>query len=1523
MKKFFSFLCSLLIISRFAVAQAEILPLTVSWSYSGTAASYILYKDGVQVCVSNDPGAQEMTCNIFIEDVPMTFTLTAVDADGVESQQSAPYTLNPPVKDAYGNYIPQPSIVVDASAGDAPFDVTFDASGSIDILGTIVSYDWDFGDGETGNGPLLSHSFVLPASYIVTLIVEDDSGASAQTTVVISATDPTAAPSQNVAPIAVLTATPVLNFTSRIGFDAYSSSDADGTISAYYWDFGDGDTAVGEYVEHEFLTVGDYTVVLTIVDDEGTSAQDQIVMSVVEPPLANTPPIAAVSASSSQQMLHFYWVYAPGPDLAGFNLYQNGIQICSVSDPNARQADCPAYVDSGIVEYWVTSYDVSGVESDPSEIFNFDSSSIRPFGVTGDAPLSVHFSSGGTFDTDGTIVSYHWGFGDGTVGAGSLADHIFDLPGVYTVTLTVTDDAGDSAQATTDITVTGLVNEAPTVSSATFTTEENRSITGTLSASDQEGDSLTFSLTANGSLGTCTITDVTHGVFTYVPNAGMSGSDTFSFKVNDGTQDSTAAQVAINIVDVNVPPVAQAASVTIQEDQPWTGILQATDADSDQLTYSLVAGGSFGAVVIDAATGAYSYSPNTNAHGTDTFSFVANDGTFDSAPADVTIVVSPVNDTPAAVDDSAVTDEDTPVVIDLSVNDSDVDGDALRFSLDVSPANGTVSLTGSSAIYTPVPDFNGSDAFSYLLNDNNGGAATGQVTVTVNSVNDVPIAVFTSSAFTTTGEQLLHIEWSYPADQTVAGFRLYLDGQQVCAVKDPAARALDCLVTAEDRTAQISLTAFDSNNQETAPLNITVPMGAELQPGVNQGLAPLSLVFDAVESQDSDGTIVSYDWDFGDDTQASGQRVEHLFSLPGEYVVALTVTDDAAGKAVAQQAITVTSTDSEPTAANLTVITDEDTALTGMLSAADADGNVLTYSIVSEPANGAVVIPDSTSPQFTYTPTLDFNGSDSFTYKVNDGRLDSKTATVEITVFSINDPPVSQDDTAETDEDTPVAIDVFANDSDADGDILFVNSVSQGSNGTVLSAGNSVTYTPGLNFSGVDSFTYEVTDTGAGISRSTVTVTVHAVNDVPTASAVSLTTDEDASVTGALFALDLDGDSLTYSIVSLPANGSVVLPQSNNQQFTYSPNPDFNGTDLFTYKANDGAADSNIATVTITILAVNDSPVAQGDTASTDEDTPVTVDVLANDSDVDGDTLSFIAVSTGAHGSVVLAGNNVIYTPEANFNGADEFSYIIADGQGSSYATVSVIVSPVNDLPVLQALSQTVVSGQVAAIDVLSSAADIDGDPLVISSVTPSSNAKATAVNGVVEYAANAGFWGDDTLTYMISDGNGGEVGGIISITVEQPMSEITYSWDFDPAVPLVGFNFYRNGVKICETKDPVLRKFTCTAPVIEGSQTFAVTAVDAAGSESTFSNLMIVPPPSPTIEPTQVITYNWTYTGDLKRIMGFKLYMNGAMVCDTDDPGARSLSFTIPKTSETKIFKMISVDRTGVESEFSNPIKY
>ena len=238
---------------------------------------------------------------------------------------------------------------------------------------------------------------------------------------------------------------------------------------------------------------------------------------------------------------------------------------------------------------------------------------------------------------------------------------------------------------------------------------------------------------------------------------------------------------------------------------------------------------------------------------------------------------------------------------------------------------------------------------------------------------------------------------------------------------------------------------------------------------------------------------------------------------------------------------------------------------------------------------------------------------------------------------------------------------------------------------------------------------------------------------------------------------DPDSDTLTIVAVTQGAHGSVG---NNGTSVSYTPNPNFFGSDSFTYTVDDGNSHQVTATVNMTVTAVQDAPSATNDTATVAEDSGAnTINVLANDVDVDGDSLSVSAVTQGAHGSVTNNGSSVSYTPAANFSGTDSFTYTAHDGHGgTATATVNVTVTPVNDAPVAVGDAYTANAAgslSVAAPGVLGNDTDVDGDSLTAQLVTGPSHASSFALNsnGSFNYTKAAGFSGTDSFTYRASDG--------------------------------------------------------------------------------------------------------------------------------------------------------------------------
>ncbi|HIF9475366.1 TPA: Ig-like domain-containing protein, partial [Photobacterium damselae] len=468
----------------------------------------------------------------------------------------------------------------------------------------------------------------------------------------------------------------------------------------------------------------------------------------------------------------------------------------------------------------------------------------------------------------------------------------------------------------------------------------------------------------------------------------------------------------------------------------------------------------------------------------------------------------------------------------------------------------------------------------------------------------------------------------------------------------------------------------------------------------------------------------------------------------GEDSFTVVVDDGNGGTDTITVTVNVTPVNDAPVGEDVTTETQEETAVTGQLTATDVDGDNLTFKPGSDPTNGQVTVnPDGS---WEYVPNTDFNGEDSFTVLVDDGNGGTDTITVTVNVTPVNDAPVGEDVTAETQEDTTVTGQLTA--TDVDGDNLTFKPGTNPENGSVtINADGSWEYVPNTDFNGEDSFTVVVDDGNGGTDTITVTVNVTPVNDAPVGEDVSAETQEETAVTGQLTATDVDGDNLTFKPGSDPTNGQVTVNPDGSWE--YVPNSDFNGEDSFTVVVDDGNGGTDTITVTVNVTPVNDAPVGEDVSTETQEETAVTGQLTATDAD--GDNLTFKPGTNPENGQVTVnADGSWEYVPNTDFNGEDRFTVVVDDGNGGiDTITVTVNVTPVNDAPVGEDVSaetqeETAVTGQLTATDV-------DGDNLTFKPGTNPENGQVTVnADGSWEYVPNTDFNGEDSFTVVVDDGN-------------------------------------------------------------------------------------------------------------------------------------------------------------------------
>ncbi len=511
-------------------------------------------------------------------------------------------------------------------------------------------------------------------------------------------------------------------------------------------------------------------------------------------------------------------------------------------------------------------------------------------------------------------------------------------------------------------------------------------------------------------------------------------------------------------------------------------------------------------------------------------------------------------------------------------------------------------------------------------------------------------------------------------------------------------------------------------------------------------------------------------------------------------------SDGSLNSGLATVTITINPLNDAPVATNNSYSVAEDGVLNlpaaGVLANdTDVDGDPLAAVLASGPANGSLTL--NSDGSFIYTPFADFNGVDSFTYRANDGLLSSNLATVTITVNAANDAPTAAGESYSVSEDGNLAVPsagLLANDSDIDGNPLTAILLSGPANGSLtFNADGSFTYTPNANFNGVDSFIYRANDGQVSSNLVTVTITVNPVNDAPVAANNTYSMLEDSVLVGLAGVLgndlDVDGDPLTAVLVSGPASGSLTL--NSNGTFNYTPAANFNGMASFTYRASDGLLTSNLATVTIFVGAVNDAPVAAGESYNVLEDGVLNVvsrGVLANDTDADGNPLTATLLTGPANGVLILnVDGSFTYTPNANFNGLDSFTYCANDGTlSSNLLTVTITVASVNDAPTAGNDSYVIAEDAVltlAASGVLANDTDVEAQPLSPVLVSGPANGRLTLnADGSITYTPDANFSGTDSFTYRAADGQSTSSPATVTISVT-PINDAPLSNDDTYAV--------------------------------------------------------------------------------------------------------------------------------------------
>ncbi|HFD4085417.1 tandem-95 repeat protein [Vibrio parahaemolyticus] len=966
-----------------------------------------------------------------------------------------------------------------------------------------------------------------------------------------------------------------------------------------------------------------------------------------------------------------------------------------------------------------------------------------------------------------------------TIGIESLGlsqTQVLALNDLFRSNLQTSADSTDKPLATTPVTLDAIEEDGGSI---IITTEE-------LLSNVDDGDKDTLSVEnliidkGNG-----TLVDNGDGTWTFTPQIDDDTEVSFTFDIIDDEDLVVSGSANLDILPINDAPNAKNDVITTEEDTAVTidVLVNDSDVEGDVLSIQSASVPSEQGSV-DIVDGKLVFTPAENFNGEATITYIVTDGDL-TDEAKVTVTVTPVNDSPVAVDDTVSTQEDTVVTIDVLPNDSDVDGDKLSIqSASVPEAQGKVEIVEGKLVFTPAENFNGDAEITYTVTD---GQLTDEakVTVTVNPVNDAPIikvdaveSITEDAVNTDTVVATLTVrDTDTPEDQLAVSLENNSNGYFV-------------LVGNEVKLTQAGVDAVNNDELNLKDLTISASVSDGVNPTasdsdslivnrVNDAPTVENAIADQVLSED----FATYTIDLNDAFKDSDSALN--FSVFGNSNVLVSIengiatispTADWNGSEILTFTATEPSGESVSQTVDFTVapvvdikadstnVVEDTPTIINVLGNDTFEGadKVVSLDAENSPKNGTVIV--NSDGTVTYTPDDNYVGEDTFTYIVTSGGV-SESTTVEVNVTPVNDAPVAKNDISTTQEDTAVTIDVLSNDTDVDGDKLSIQSATvPEAQGKVEIVDGKLVFTPAENFNGHAEITYTVTD-GELTDEAKVSVTVNPVNDAPTikVDAVESITENAVStdtVVATLTVRDTDTpeDQLTVSLEN-NSNGHFVLV-GNEVKLTQAGvdavnNDELNLKDLtISASVSDGVNPTASDSDSLIVNRVNDAPTVENaiaDQVLSEDFASYTIDL--NDAFKDSDSALNFSVSGNSNVLVSIENGIATISPTADWNGSETLTFTATDPSGESISqTVNFTVAPVADIVADKA---TVVEDTPTIIKVLGNDT-FEGDGKVVSldaNNGPVNGSVSVNPDGSVTYTPNDNYHGIDSFTYIVTSG--------------------------------------------------------------------------------------------------------------------------------------------------------------------------
>lgn len=1296
--------------------------------------------------------------------------------------------------------VPGAPTAASATAGDTQASVTFSApifTGGAAITGYTATSNPGGFTGTSASSPLTVTGLTNGVAYTFTVTATNSVGTGAASAATSSTTpkaiqtitfaDP-GAQSFGTAPTLIASASSGLTVTFTSSTTGVCTITAGGALT-----FGNPGTCT---IDANQAGDGSYLA--------ATQVSHSFTVNAVVP---GVPTIGAASAGDSQASVSFTApIFNGGSSITGYTVTSSpgGLHASGAASPITVTglANGSPYTFSVVATNAIGSSSASGV-----------SNSVTPNGapvISGTPTLSVNQDASYQFtptasDSVGDVLSFSiankpaWATFNTTTGTLSGTPSNQDVGVTNGIIISVSDGALSASLPAFNLSVVNI-NDAPTISSTAITAAtQDAAYSYTFAAADTDvGDTLTLSAVTKPSWLSF---NTTSGVLSGTPGNADVGAHPVTLRVTD-TDGLTADQsFSITVTNVNDAPVATSSTVTLEEDGSVTITLAAEDVDNDPLTYEVVSQPESG--TLEQHGTVWLYTPEKDFNGTDVFSFIAKDAELSSEPVTVTINVTPVNDDPQAVDDDYTLTSTANDIYALAVlaNDVDVDGDTL--TIDGAAADiGSVQITSDGLSFTAPEAYVGPVALRYTISDGNKGRASAKVNVLIEGAESAnqPVITLPDDVDVNATGLFTRVKLGFAKAVDRNGHPLPVSLVNKSLFFAPGSYLAYWQAVDRDGNKAIKAQKVKVHPLISLSKDQLVGEGNEVVVSVHlNGVAP---VYPLSVPYTVSGSAGSSDHDLVDGVVevTSGQQAEIRFStfedgeVEGDEDVLISLDPSLNLGSKQQTQVLITEANIAPK-----VTLDVTQAGAHQFIVAQNGGDVrinadisdanMQDSLTSTWASGSLNLQSDDVGMF-FSPVSVLPGIYPVSVTVTDNGLPALSTTEKVYIVVRSSLPVLTG----ADSDGDLIPDVQEGFTDTDGDGI----------PDYLDAVNDCNIMPEGELQPV----YFLAEGQAGVCLRLGNIALTQAQTGMQLLPTLVPEDSIAANVGGIFdfvATGLPQQGQSYSLVMpqrapIPANAvyrkyqaqngwkDFVLNERNSVASSegergFCPPP---GDSRWTAGLTEGHwcvqltledggpnDDDGVANRAIVdpggvsvMLNGNSLPVANPDTAALFWNQSIDVDVLANDTDSDGDTLTVTQVTSEFGTAVILANQQLSYTPATDFIGTDVLIYSITDGKGGTASSELTVIVSGNTAPTTVNDSAATDDRTSLRLDVLSNDSDPDGNVLTLVSATAQQGAVSVESNKL-RYIPKAGFDGVDTVTYLISDGLGGEATGQVLITVK------------------------------------------------------------------------------------------------------------------------------------------------------------